>query len=314
MCVSTVCFRDDMGTLIEHNGKPLYSFFNADQIFDFLLSIGMKPFVELSFMPDSAGLRATRRSFITVPTSRRRRITSGGRSWCKSLVGTGSNATASAEVRQWFFEVWNEPNLPAFWTGTQADYFKLYAETAAGDQECGRRSSKSAARRQRRTRGSTSSSPSAQRTKCRRISSARIITRPMRSASRATTPRRNLRTSRRGILREQARTTSRQAGGKPRLLHRVEHLLEPARSAARRALRGGVRRQDGAGSKWAGARATATGRSRTSSRRTISRRCRFTAASACSTSTASPSRLIARMNYSTNSALSNYWWMESMRR
>ena len=34
------------------------------------------------------------------------------------------------EVSQWFFEVWNEPNLPAFWTGTQGDYFGFYRETA----------------------------------------------------------------------------------------------------------------------------------------------------------------------------------------
>jgi len=40
-----------MDTLICQNEEFLYSFFNADQIFDFLLSIGMKPFVELSFMP-----------------------------------------------------------------------------------------------------------------------------------------------------------------------------------------------------------------------------------------------------------------------
>ncbi len=42
---------DDMGTLIAHQEKPLYSFFNADRICDFLLSIGMRPFVELGFMP-----------------------------------------------------------------------------------------------------------------------------------------------------------------------------------------------------------------------------------------------------------------------
>src|ERR1700679_1148044 len=42
---------DDMGTLVCENNQLLYSFFNADQIFDFLLSIGMRPFVELSFMP-----------------------------------------------------------------------------------------------------------------------------------------------------------------------------------------------------------------------------------------------------------------------
>ena len=42
---------DDMGTLIGHRDQLLYSFFNADRILDFLLSIGMRPFVELSFMP-----------------------------------------------------------------------------------------------------------------------------------------------------------------------------------------------------------------------------------------------------------------------
>jgi xylan 1,4-beta-xylosidase len=42
---------DDMGTLVDQSEVVLYSFFNADKIFDYLLSIGMKPFVELSFMP-----------------------------------------------------------------------------------------------------------------------------------------------------------------------------------------------------------------------------------------------------------------------
>ena len=34
------------------------------------------------------------------------------------------------EVSEWFFEVWNEPNLTSFWDGTQRDYFKLYRHTA----------------------------------------------------------------------------------------------------------------------------------------------------------------------------------------
>ena len=41
----------------------LYSFFNADQIFDFLLSIGMRPFVELSFMPIGSFFRPSDRFF-----------------------------------------------------------------------------------------------------------------------------------------------------------------------------------------------------------------------------------------------------------
>src|SRR5881398_2128528 len=44
---------DDVGTLVCEDAKLVYSFFNADQIFDFLISIGMRPFVELSFMPST---------------------------------------------------------------------------------------------------------------------------------------------------------------------------------------------------------------------------------------------------------------------
>jgi xylan 1,4-beta-xylosidase len=42
---------DDVGTLVRYREELIYSFFNADRIVDFLLSIGMRPFVELSFMP-----------------------------------------------------------------------------------------------------------------------------------------------------------------------------------------------------------------------------------------------------------------------
>ncbi len=47
----------------------------------------------------------------------------------------------------------------------------------------------------------------------------------------------------RSILREWAQDARRQAGGRPALLHRMEHVVESARSAARRAVRGGVRRR-----------------------------------------------------------------------
>src|SRR6059058_535173 len=42
---------DDLGTHVRHGGRLIDSFFNADRIVDFLLSVGMRPFVELSFMP-----------------------------------------------------------------------------------------------------------------------------------------------------------------------------------------------------------------------------------------------------------------------
>ncbi len=122
---------DDMGPVVRHDsaGRLLYSFFNADLICDFLLSIGMKPFVELSFMPGAlASGRKTvfhYRGNVTPPRSYRQWETLVG-----DLVSHWVERYGAAEVGQWFFEVWNEPNLPAFWKGSQQDYFELYRHAA----------------------------------------------------------------------------------------------------------------------------------------------------------------------------------------
>jgi xylan 1,4-beta-xylosidase len=119
---------DDMGTLIDQDDALLYSFFNADQIVDFLLSIGMKPFVELSFMPSalSSGSQTVfhYRANVTAPRDPVQ--------WSvliRRLVAHWCERYGLEEVRQWFFEVWNEPNLTAFGSGKQSDYFELYRYT-----------------------------------------------------------------------------------------------------------------------------------------------------------------------------------------
>jgi xylan 1,4-beta-xylosidase len=43
--------HDDMGVYFEEKGKPVYNWQYIDVLYDFLLSINIKPFVELSFMP-----------------------------------------------------------------------------------------------------------------------------------------------------------------------------------------------------------------------------------------------------------------------
>jgi xylan 1,4-beta-xylosidase len=125
---------DDMGTLIDEGDLLLYSFFNADQICDFLLSIGMKPFVELSFMPStlSSGSKTVfhYRANVTPPKDYAQWATLIGKLATHWVERYGID-----EVRTWFFEVWNEPNIKAFWTGTQADYFKLYRFTAQAIKE-----------------------------------------------------------------------------------------------------------------------------------------------------------------------------------
>ncbi len=118
-----------MDTLICHKNEFLYSFFNTDQIFDFLLSIGMKPFVELSFMPETlaSGSKIVfhYQSNVTPPQDYGQWET-----LIHKLVSHWVERYGIAEVAQWLFEVWNEPNLDNFWTGTQSDYFKLYRVTA----------------------------------------------------------------------------------------------------------------------------------------------------------------------------------------
>ena len=121
---------DEMGTLLCEENQLLYLFFNADQIVDFLLSIGMKPFVELSFMPETLASVPTTvfsyRANVTPPKDYAQWAT-----LIQKLVTHWVSRYGAAEVRTWFFEVWNEPNLAAFWTGGQDGYFQLYRCTAA---------------------------------------------------------------------------------------------------------------------------------------------------------------------------------------
>lgn len=121
---------DDMNTVVNQDDTIIYSFFNADSVCDFLLSQGMRPFIELSFMPRalSSGDETVfqYKGNITPP-----REMGAWRELVKNLVQHWLQRYGAHELRQWYFEVWNEPNLKAFWTGTQADYFELYKATAA---------------------------------------------------------------------------------------------------------------------------------------------------------------------------------------
>ncbi len=119
---------DDMSTLVCENEELIYSFFNADQICDFLLSIGMRPFIELSFMPTtlSSGNDTVFHYKANVDPP------SNYDAWATlilKIVEHWVQRYGKNEVSKWFFEVWNEPNLKSFWKGNQKDYFKLYEHT-----------------------------------------------------------------------------------------------------------------------------------------------------------------------------------------
>ena len=119
----------DMGTLAEHEKELIYSFHNAHSIWDFLLSIGMKPFVELSFMPEPLASGAATvfhyRANVTPP-----KRYNAWAEFINELVTSAVARYGAKEVSTWPFEVWNEPNLGSFWRGTRKQYFQLYAATA----------------------------------------------------------------------------------------------------------------------------------------------------------------------------------------
>ncbi|WP_183557625.1 GH39 family glycosyl hydrolase [Mucilaginibacter sp. SP1R1] len=122
---------DDMGVYFEDkNGKSIYNFQYIDELFDFLQSIHMKPFVEVGFMPGALASGSQTifwwRGNVTPPRDYQK--------WndlVKALVEHWTQRYGKEEVASWYFEIWNEPNLKGgFFTGTQQDYFKLYKETA----------------------------------------------------------------------------------------------------------------------------------------------------------------------------------------
>jgi xylan 1,4-beta-xylosidase len=121
---------DDMSVCVRTaEGSLEYSFFNVDSIFDFLLDIGMKPFIELSFMPSvlASGPKTVFHYLgnITPPRS----YDEWG-NLIGALAGHLVSRYGAEEVQKWFFEVWNEPNLDIFWAGTQQEYFRLYQSAA----------------------------------------------------------------------------------------------------------------------------------------------------------------------------------------
>ncbi|MFZ0962345.1 MAG: glycosyl hydrolase family 39 [Terriglobia bacterium] len=125
-------FQDEVGFYNEDaQGNPLYNYSYIDQIYDGLLENGVRPFVELSFMPQKLASTPSRlffsyRSFISPPRDWDR--------WSDVIQHFAQHLVdryGSDEVSQWYFEVWNEPNLD-FWAGDpkESTYYHLYDVSA----------------------------------------------------------------------------------------------------------------------------------------------------------------------------------------
>jgi xylan 1,4-beta-xylosidase len=124
---------DEVGVYNEdEHGNPVYNFSYVDQIYDELLSDGVQPLVEISFMPRKLAFNPDDlhvfwyKPNVSPPKSWKR--------WDDLMTHFARHLVdryGIDEVSQWYFEVWNEPNID-FWGGIprKQSYFDLYEHTA----------------------------------------------------------------------------------------------------------------------------------------------------------------------------------------
>ena len=117
-----------------------YNFNNCGVAYDNVLDAGMKPFVELSFMPKNLMTRDPERvkegGFFYKPLIVPPEDEEAWKNYIQAFVRFLIHRYGAEEVRSWYFEVWNEPDLPgAFWNGSRDEYFRLYEITARAIKE-----------------------------------------------------------------------------------------------------------------------------------------------------------------------------------
>ena len=125
--------HDELGVYNEdEHGNPVYNFAYVDQVYDGLLKDGVRPFVEISFMPKKLAFNPDAlhpfwyKQNVSPPKSMER--------WDDLMTHFAQHLVdryGIDEVSKWYFEVWNEPNID-FWNGIprKQSYFELYAHTA----------------------------------------------------------------------------------------------------------------------------------------------------------------------------------------
>jgi len=116
-------------------GKPVYDFKILDGIFDEYKLAGVRPMVELGFMPEALAT-GTGPYYVPYPKTLDGSVQTPPKDYAMwgELVRRFTEHLVQrygkAEVATWYFEVWNEPDI-SYWKGTPADYFKLYDYSVA---------------------------------------------------------------------------------------------------------------------------------------------------------------------------------------
>ncbi len=120
---------------LDANGHPVYDFTILDRIFDAYRDAGVRPMVELGFMPQAL-VTGTGPYYVPYPRTLDGSLQSPPKDYAmwgelvRRFTAHMVERYGRAEVATWYFEVWNEPDI-AYWKGTPAEYFKLYDYSVA---------------------------------------------------------------------------------------------------------------------------------------------------------------------------------------
>lgn len=142
-------FNDDMDVYDEDkDGNPIIHFNLVNEILDFLYSIGLKPFIELGFMPRKLALNNNEVILNGVFNISRPKSMDKWTFLVKEFIRNCINRYGLEEVQEWYFEFWNEPSLfrvdkvensnkltsdlikgNSFWCGSLKQYLEFYKST-----------------------------------------------------------------------------------------------------------------------------------------------------------------------------------------
>jgi len=117
-------------------GRPVYDWTVLDRIFDTYIARGVRPYAQIGFMPQALSTNPEPYQHEWRPGLRYDAITTGWAYPPKDYAKWGELAYqwvkhcikryGRAEVEQWYWEVWNEANIPAYWRGSPEEFYKLH--------------------------------------------------------------------------------------------------------------------------------------------------------------------------------------------
>lgn len=123
----------------DKNGNPIYNWTIIDKIFDTYIERGMKPMVQIGFMPEALSIKPEPYRHNWRPGAAYNEIYTGWayppkdyNKWAELVyqwVIHSVKRYSKEEVESWYWELWNEPNI-GYWQGTINEFLKLYDYTA----------------------------------------------------------------------------------------------------------------------------------------------------------------------------------------